>query len=108
MRVSLSPNLIVFFYFFFLDLTNSYLRSPTTKNICAPFLLGEADAFDEEWMRGTGRYAPPGARALDYGQDRRAGQQLALTAPPSSTSPPGHRHESPRHRQPHTRPRYDW
>uniref|UniRef100_A0A3B3C3H9 Myeloid leukemia factor 2 n=1 Tax=Oryzias melastigma TaxID=30732 RepID=A0A3B3C3H9_ORYME len=68
----------------------------------------EADAFDEEWMRGTGRYAPPGARALDYGQDRRAGQQLALTAPPSSTSPPGHRHESPRHRQPHTRPRYDW
>uniref|UniRef100_A0A3P9K647 Myeloid leukemia factor 2 n=1 Tax=Oryzias latipes TaxID=8090 RepID=A0A3P9K647_ORYLA len=69
----------------------------------------EAEAFDVEWRRGTGRYASPGARAIDYGQDRRAGgQQLALTAPPSSTSPPGHRHESPRHRQPQTRPRYDW
>lgn len=73
------------------------------------FLLGEAAAFDEEWRREAGRYAPPNARGLDYGRDRRAGgQQLALPAPPSSTPPPGHRHESPRHRQPHTRPRYDW
>ncbi|GAA6229258.1 myeloid leukemia factor 2 [Lates japonicus] len=69
----------------------------------------EAAAFDEEWRREAGRYAPPNARGLDYGRDRRAGgQQLALPAPPSSTPPPGHRHESPRHRQPHTRPRYDW
>ncbi|XP_076010795.1 myeloid leukemia factor 2 [Genypterus blacodes] len=69
----------------------------------------EAAAFDEEWRREAGRYAPPSARGLDYGRDRRAGaQQLALTAPPSSTSPTGHRHESPRHRQPQTRPRYDW
>lgn len=73
------------------------------------FLLGEGPAFDEEWRREAGRYAPPNARGLDYGRDRRGGgQQLALTAPPSSTSPPGHRHESPRHRQPQTRPRYDW
>lgn len=70
---------------------------------------GEAAAFDEEWVREAGRYAPPNARGIDYGRDRRAGgQQLALTAPPSSTPPPGHRHESPRHRQPQTRPRYDW
>uniref|UniRef100_A0AAZ1XBC2 Myeloid leukemia factor 2 n=1 Tax=Oreochromis aureus TaxID=47969 RepID=A0AAZ1XBC2_OREAU len=69
----------------------------------------EGPAFDEEWRREAGRYAPPNARGLDYARDRRGGgQQLALTAPPSSTSPPGHRHESPRHRQPHTRPRYDW
>ncbi|XP_067366017.1 myeloid leukemia factor 2 [Channa argus] len=69
----------------------------------------DAAAFDEEWRREAGRYAPPNARGLDYGRDRRAGgQQLALTAPPSSTTPPGHRHESPRHRQAHTRPRYDW
>uniref|UniRef100_A0A3P8S7H8 Myeloid leukemia factor 2 n=1 Tax=Amphiprion percula TaxID=161767 RepID=A0A3P8S7H8_AMPPE len=68
----------------------------------------EAAAFDEEWRREAGRYVPPN-RALDYGRDRRAaGQQLALTAAPSSTPPPGHRHESPRHRQPQTRPRYDW
>nr|XP_046255231.1 myeloid leukemia factor 2 [Scatophagus argus] len=69
----------------------------------------DAAAFDEEWRREAGRYVSPNARSLDYGRDRRAGgQQLALTAPPSSTPPPGHRHESPRHRQPHTRPRYDW
>uniref|UniRef100_A0A3B4ZUN3 Myeloid leukemia factor 2 n=1 Tax=Stegastes partitus TaxID=144197 RepID=A0A3B4ZUN3_9TELE len=68
----------------------------------------DAAAFDEEWRREAGRYVPPN-RALDYGRDRRAaGQQLALTAAPSSTPPPGHRHESPRHRQPQTRPRYDW
>ncbi|XP_041843742.1 myeloid leukemia factor 2 isoform X3 [Melanotaenia boesemani] len=68
----------------------------------------EGPAFDEEWRREAGRYVPPNARGLEYGQDRRAGgQQLALTAPPSSTPPP-HRHESPRHRQPHARPRYDW
>lgn len=70
--------------------------------------LGEADAFDEEWRREAGRYGNPNVRALEYGRDRRGGQQLALTAPPSSSSPPGHRHESPRHRQPQTRPRYDW
>ncbi len=76
---------------------------------CLALPLGDAAAFDEEWRREAGRYAPPNTRAMDYGRDRRAGgQQLALTAPPSSTSPPGHRHESPRHRQPHTRPRYDW
>lgn len=71
----------------------------------------DAAAFDEEWRTQAGRYAPPNARGLDYGRDRRGGgQQLALTAPPSSSSPPGHRHESPRHRQPPTqpRPRYDW
>ncbi|KAG7474546.1 hypothetical protein JOB18_011920 [Solea senegalensis] len=71
----------------------------------------DAAAFDEEWRREAGRYVPPHARALEYGRDRRAGgQQLALTAPPSSTPPPGHRHESPRHRQPQPqpRPRYDW
>uniref|UniRef100_A0A3P8WUC7 Myeloid leukemia factor 2 n=1 Tax=Cynoglossus semilaevis TaxID=244447 RepID=A0A3P8WUC7_CYNSE len=68
----------------------------------------EADAFDEEWRRGAGRYGPPGARGLEYRDRRAGGQQLALTAPPSSTPPSGHRHESPRHRQPHTRPRYDW
>ncbi|XP_056902126.1 myeloid leukemia factor 2 isoform X2 [Takifugu flavidus] len=69
----------------------------------------DAAAFDEEWRRGTGRYAPSNGRALDYSRERRAGgQQLALPAPPSSGSPPGHRHESPRHRQPQTRPRYDW
>lgn len=68
----------------------------------------EAAAFDEEWRREAGRYVPPN-RALDYGRDRRAaGQPLALTAAPSSTPPPGHRHESPRHRQPQSRPRYDW
>lgn len=71
--------------------------------------LAEAAAFDEEWRREAGRYVPPNARALEYGRDRRGGgQQLALTAPPSSSPPPGHRHESPRHRQPQTRPRYDW
>uniref|UniRef100_A0A3B5MWD4 Myeloid leukemia factor 2 n=1 Tax=Xiphophorus couchianus TaxID=32473 RepID=A0A3B5MWD4_9TELE len=67
----------------------------------------EAAAFDQEWRREAGRYAPPHARALEYGQDPRGGgQQLALPAP--SSSPPPHRHESPRHRQHHTRPRYDW
>ena len=79
--------------------------SPTSPT----FLLGEAGAFDDEWRREAGRYVPPNARALEYGRDRRAGgQQLALPAPPSSSPPPGHRHESPRHRQPQTRPRYDW
>ncbi|XP_034553217.1 myeloid leukemia factor 2 [Notolabrus celidotus] len=69
----------------------------------------DAAAFDHEWRSQAGRYVPPNARALEYGRDRRAGsQQLALTAPPSSTTPPGHRHESPRHRQPQPRPRYDW
>ncbi|XP_068615921.1 myeloid leukemia factor 2 isoform X1 [Brachionichthys hirsutus] len=69
----------------------------------------DASAFDEEWRREAGRYVPPNARMLDYARDRRGGgQQLALTAPPSSSSPPGHRHESPRHRQPQSRPRYDW
>ncbi|XP_034030383.1 myeloid leukemia factor 2 [Thalassophryne amazonica] len=69
----------------------------------------EAEAFDEEWRREAGRYGPPNTRGLEYSRDRRAGgQQLALTAPPSSTSPPGNRHDSPRHRQHHTRPRYDW
>lgn len=83
-----------------------YLRHLTT---CPPFPPDDAAAFDEEWRREAGRYVSPNARAIEYGRDRRAGgQQLALTAPPSSTSPPGHRHESPRHRQPHTRPRYDW
>ncbi|XP_066539683.1 myeloid leukemia factor 2 isoform X2 [Hoplias malabaricus] len=65
----------------------------------------EAAAFDEEWRRGVGRYAPPNVRGLDYGRDRRMGAgQLALTAPPSSSSP-APRHESPRHPP---RPRYDW
>ncbi|XP_047454637.1 myeloid leukemia factor 2 isoform X2 [Mugil cephalus] len=69
----------------------------------------DAAAFDEEWRTQAGRYAAPNARGIEYGRDRRAGgQQLALTAPPSSTPPPGHRLESPRHRQPQTRPRYDW
>ncbi|XP_061804065.1 myeloid leukemia factor 2 [Nerophis lumbriciformis] len=70
----------------------------------------EAEAFDVEWRGQAGRYAPPNARGIDYGRDRRAGgQQLALTAPPSSTTPPGHRHESPRHHPPpQPRPRYDW
>lgn len=69
---------------------------------------GEAAAFDEEWRREAGRY-PPNSRSLDYSRDRRAGgQQLAITAPPTSSPPAGHRHESPRHRQPQTRPRYDW
>lgn len=68
---------------------------------------GDAAAFDEEWRREAVRYVPPHARALEYGQDPRGGgQQLALPAPSSSTSP--HRHESPRHRQHPTRPRYDW
>ncbi|KAM6935372.1 myeloid leukemia factor 2 isoform 2-T2 [Lycodopsis pacificus] len=69
----------------------------------------DAGAFDDEWRREAVRYVPPTARALEYGRDRRGGgQQLALTAPPASTSPPGHRLDSPRHRQPTTRPRYDW
>ncbi|KAJ8392909.1 hypothetical protein AAFF_G00071130 [Aldrovandia affinis] len=71
----------------------------------------EAAAFDEEWRREAGRYPPPNARGLDYGRDRRAVggvQQLALTAPPSSSSPPIPHHESPRHLPPPTRPRYDW
>ncbi|XP_030639978.1 myeloid leukemia factor 2 isoform X2 [Chanos chanos] len=70
----------------------------------------EAAAFDEEWRRETGRYPPPNARGLDYGRDRRAGagQQLALTAPPSSSPSPAPRHDSPRHPPPHSRPRYDW
>ncbi|XP_077576202.1 myeloid leukemia factor 2 [Stigmatopora nigra] len=70
----------------------------------------EAEAFDTEWRTQAGRYAPPSARSLDYGRERRAGaQQLALTAPPSSsTTPPGHRHDSPRHHPPQSRPRYDW
>ncbi|XP_068592446.1 myeloid leukemia factor 2 [Cebidichthys violaceus] len=69
----------------------------------------DAGAFDEEWRREAVRYVPPTARALEYGRDRRGGgQQLALTAPPTSTTPPGHRLDSPRHRQPTTRPRYDW
>uniref|UniRef100_W5KTF7 Myeloid leukemia factor 2 n=1 Tax=Astyanax mexicanus TaxID=7994 RepID=W5KTF7_ASTMX len=65
----------------------------------------EAASFDEEWRRGLGRYAPPNVRGLDYGRDRRLGAgQLALTAPPNSSSPAPH-HESPRHPP---RPRYDW
>ncbi|KAI2655131.1 Myeloid leukemia factor 2 [Labeo rohita] len=70
----------------------------------------EAAAFDEEWRREVGRYRPPNARSLDYGRDRSAGvgQQLALTAPPSSSSSPSPRHESPRHHPPPSRPRYDW
>ncbi|XP_051577230.1 myeloid leukemia factor 2-like isoform X1 [Myxocyprinus asiaticus] len=70
----------------------------------------EADAFNEEWRREVGRYRPPNARSLDYGRDRSGGvgQQLALTAPPSSSSSPSPRHESPRHHPPHSRPRYDW
>lgn len=73
-------------------------------------LSGEAAAFDEEWRRELGRYRPSNARSLDYGRDRSAGvgQQLALTAPPSSSSSPSPRHESPRHHPPHSRPRYDW
>ncbi|XP_073703121.1 myeloid leukemia factor 2 [Garra rufa] len=70
----------------------------------------EAAAFDEEWRREVGRYRPPNARSLDYGRERSAGvgQQLALTAPPSSSSSPSPRHESPRHHPPPSRPRYDW
>ncbi|KAK2855405.1 hypothetical protein Q7C36_007274 [Tachysurus vachellii] len=61
----------------------------------------EAEAFDEEWRRGVGRYMNPNARGLDYGRSRRAAAgQLALTAPPNSNSS-----SSPR--PPH-RPRYDW
>ncbi|XP_065154365.1 myeloid leukemia factor 2 isoform X1 [Paramisgurnus dabryanus] len=69
----------------------------------------EAAAFDEEWRRGLGRYRPTNARSIDYGHDRSAGvgQQLALTAPPSSSSP-SPRHESPRHHHHQSRPRYDW
>ncbi|XP_076136232.1 myeloid leukemia factor 2 isoform X1 [Alosa pseudoharengus] len=84
--------------------------SPESDLICP----SDAAAFDEEWRRGVGRYAPPGTRSIDYGRDRRAGagQQLALTAPPSSASPPAPRHESPRHhhhhQRPQSRPRYDW
>ncbi|KAG9355770.1 hypothetical protein JZ751_000611 [Albula glossodonta] len=71
----------------------------------------EAAAFDDEWRREVGRYPPPNARGLDYGRDRRAAsgsQQLALTGPTSSSSPPTPHHDSPRHRPPPTRPRYDW
>uniref|UniRef100_A0A672JST9 Myeloid leukemia factor 2 n=1 Tax=Sinocyclocheilus grahami TaxID=75366 RepID=A0A672JST9_SINGR len=70
----------------------------------------EAASFDEEWRREVGRYRPHNARSLDYGRERSAGvgQQLALTAPPSSSSSPSPRHESPRHHPPHSRPRYDW
>uniref|UniRef100_A0A9J7ZBG5 Myeloid leukemia factor 2 n=2 Tax=Cyprinus carpio TaxID=7962 RepID=A0A9J7ZBG5_CYPCA len=70
----------------------------------------EAAAFDEEWMREVGRYRPPNAHSLEYGHERSAGvgQQLALTAPPSSSSSPSPHHESPRHHPPHSRPRYDW
>lgn len=73
-------------------------------------LSGEAAVFDEEWRREVGRYRPPNARSLEYGRERSAGvgQQLALTAPPSSSSSPSPRHESPRHHPPHSRPRYDW
>lgn len=78
----------------------------TTSLTTAP--PGDAAAFDEEWRREAGRYSS-NSRSLDYSRDRRAGgQQLAITAPPTSSPPAGHRHESPRHRQPHTRPRYDW
>ncbi|XP_062848651.1 myeloid leukemia factor 2 [Trichomycterus rosablanca] len=60
----------------------------------------EAVAFDEEFRRGVGRYIPPSNRSLDYGRSRRTGPgQLALPAPPNSST------SSPRH--PH-RPRYDW
>lgn len=102
--------------------------SPWTASSCLNFILnlcgkicpihycktlslsGEAAAFDEEWRRELGRYRPSNARSLDYGRDRSAGvgQQLALTAPPSSSSSPSPRHESPRHHPPHSRPRYDW
>ncbi|XP_036371524.1 myeloid leukemia factor 2-like [Megalops cyprinoides] len=71
----------------------------------------EAAAFDDEWRRETGRYPPPNARGLDYGRERRAaggGQQLALPGPSGSSSPPAPRHDSPRHRPPPSRPRYDW
>ncbi|KAL4616773.1 myeloid leukemia factor 2 [Arapaima gigas] len=71
----------------------------------------EAAAFDEEWRRETARYPPPNARGLDYGRDRRVaggGQQLALTAPPNSSSSPSSHRESPRHPPAPTRPRYDW
>ncbi|XP_060777081.1 myeloid leukemia factor 2 isoform X3 [Neoarius graeffei] len=61
----------------------------------------EAEAFDEEWRRGVGRYMGPNARGLDYGRSRRtAAGQLALPAPPNSNPS-----SSPR--PPH-RPRYDW
>ncbi|KAI5105724.1 myeloid leukemia factor 2 [Silurus meridionalis] len=61
----------------------------------------EAEAFDEEFRRGVGRYMSPNARALEYGRSRRAATgQLALPAPPNATSS-----SSPR--PPH-RPRYDW
>ncbi|XP_017321242.1 myeloid leukemia factor 2 [Ictalurus punctatus] len=61
----------------------------------------EAEAFDEEFRRGVGRYMSPNARGLDYGRSRRtAAGQLALTAPPNSSAS-----SSPR--PPH-RPRYDW
>ncbi|TSL82549.1 Myeloid leukemia factor 2 [Bagarius yarrelli] len=61
----------------------------------------EADAFDEEFRRGVGRYMNPNARGLDYGRSRRtAAGQLALPAPPNSNS-------SSSTRPPH-RPRYDW
>ncbi|KAJ8334428.1 hypothetical protein SKAU_G00400670 [Synaphobranchus kaupii] len=71
----------------------------------------EAAAFDDEWRREAGRYPPPNARGLDYGRDRRAaagGPQLAITGPTSSSSPPAPHHDSPRHRPPPSRPRYDW
>lgn len=69
----------------------------------------EAAAFDDEWRSQTGRYGR-NSRGQDYRDRRAGGQQLALTAPPSSESPSGHRQESPRHRQlqHQPRPRYDW
>lgn len=96
------------------SVSQTAIRSQALNNIIPLTTLlstappGDAAAFDEEWRREAGRYSS-NSRSLDYSRDRRAGgQQLAITAPPTSSPPAGHRHESPRHRQPHTRPRYDW